>query len=171
MLVEFTEGTTIPGHAMVHSLALRLGLSVLLFAAGSCSSSPSGDPVPASPPDFRLSVGEGGGFSGLWTGFTLTVGDSVFQWTGRLPGENRVYAGRLSSDSLRALWRDVDASGLLDSASADVQANLVHVLVLRAGGRERTISWGEVPGLNDASASAYTIARRARAMFATSVKR
>jgi hypothetical protein len=125
---------------IMQAVALALVLGTLAVA---CSSSGTGDNAAGVPPDLRILVGQGGGFSGLWSGYALNAGDSVFRCNGRLPGENPVWVGLIPHDSLRALWRSIDVLSLLDSASADARANLVHMIAIRAHGRERSFSWVE----------------------------
>jgi hypothetical protein len=138
---------------------------VALVLADSCTSTGPGG-ASAIPSDLRVMVGDGGGFSGLWTGFTITAGDSVYRWTGRFPGDNAAFYGFLPADSLRALWRTIESSRLLDSSSTDAQANVVHTLNVRALGRERSFAWGETPSPGGASASAYSMVVRIRSILA-----
>lgn len=144
----------------MNRLLTAVPMGILLgLLLGSCSTSGSGSATAGIPADLRIMLGEGGGFSGLWSGFTLTSGDSVFRWTGRLPGDNLVAVGSVPHDSLLALWRSIDASSLLDSVSTETQANLVHLVAIRAQGRERSFTWAESAPAGPPSAALLLNAR------------
>jgi hypothetical protein len=120
---------------------LRSFLWISLLLLFSCSGPPqSGSTTRGGlvPKDFRMSVGEGGGFSGIWSGYTIQGGDSVYAWNGRGPESNPGFLGLIPPDSLLALWNVLSSTHLLDSSSVEGYSNYSRFLSIRASGIERS---------------------------------
>lgn len=68
-----------------------------LFSAFACSPSSESSRIDRSeiPSSYKIVIGEGGGFAGLWTGYSILPGDTLLEWHGRTPEENAVFAGTL----------------------------------------------------------------------------
>jgi hypothetical protein len=116
------------------------------------------------PTDLQIVFGEGGGFSGLWSGYSIHADDTVYEWKGRSFGENPVYAGTLLHDSLEALWHGVLELRLLEHQSSVIRANYVHALAVSADGSEHMFAWE--PSMSTDSTAAPPIAFRARCLNA-----
>jgi hypothetical protein len=120
-----------------------LPLCVLVFnslLSLSCSSSPQSGSDSESrhvPGDFQITVGQGGGISGIWQGYAIRGGDSVYAWTGREPESNSTFLGLIPADSLLALWNVLGSTHLLDSASVRTYSNYSRMLSIRVSGVER----------------------------------
>lgn len=138
-------------------------VSLLLFSKLACSPSSSthNEPVPL-PADLQIVLGEGGGFSGLWSGYSIHAGDTVFEWKGRSFGENPVFAGTLPHDSISVLWQQAYELRLLDRPSKVVHANYVQALKISADGSEHMFTWEPMNSADSTTASA--VAFRARCL-------
>lgn len=88
---------------------------------------------------FCIVLGEGGGIRGTWTGHTITGDGVVRVWEGRGARENEHEAGRLSADSLCALWDA--AKALPPPPVADSGGSLVRLLRVTTGGEVWSTLW------------------------------
>jgi len=116
------------------------------------------------PADLKIVFGEGGGFSGLWSGYAIHTGDTVFQWKGKSFGENPVFAGTLPHDSLEALWQVMRELRLLECPSNVIRANYVQALAVTADSSEHMFAWE--PSMSADSTMASAIEFRARCLNA-----
>src|SRR5262247_1248393 len=60
----------------------------LLFAACSKENKSAAQGAEALPSDFRFAFGQGGGFTGMWQGYTIDSSGAIYAWQGKMPGEN-----------------------------------------------------------------------------------
>lgn len=116
-------------------------LLTIFSLACSSSSSTSKSELPKVPSDLRITIGSGGGFSGIWKGYTLLAGDSIMEWEGKSIGENPKYVGTLRRDTLAQLWQTVQDEHFLEQQSHTVAANFVQLFTVSAGGVEREFIW------------------------------
>lgn len=116
-------------------------LPALLLAIPACRSSDRG--AAASPPeDFALTFGEGGGFTGQWSGQTVRPDGVVLRWQGRAAEENGMPAGSLTDERRRALWSELQQLDFADAAAANrPKGDLIRFLKVTANGQTRTITW------------------------------
>jgi hypothetical protein len=143
-----------------------LVMTFLLLAHPGCSptSSSSRNESTPVPTDFKIVFGEGGGFSGLWSGYSIHADDTVYLWKGRSFGENPIFAGTLPHDSLESLWQVIQELQLLERPSNVIRANYVQALAVSADGSEHMFAWE--PTMSADSTTAPAIAIRARCLSA-----
>lgn len=148
---------------MLPSRATIITLLLLSAQFGCAPMSPSThNGSPAIPADLQIVLGEGGGFSGLWTGYSIQASDTVFEWKGKSFGENPVFAGMLPHDSLSVLWQLARGLRLSERPSNVVHANYVEALKIFVNGSEHMFTWE--PSMSPDSTTASTAAYRARCL-------
>jgi hypothetical protein len=125
-------------------------------------------PVPA---DLKIVFGEGGGFSGLWSGYTILAGDTVFSWKGKSFGENPTFAGTLPHDSLESLWQVIQELQLLERPSNVIRANYVQALAVSAHGADHMFAWEPSMSADSTMASAIAIRTRCLSTISSSLHR
>lgn len=68
--------------------------------------------VPANAPAYRLLFGEGGGFTGQWTGFVLETDGRVATWHGRdAESSSRTPIGTATTEEQNRLWTVLKKAG------------------------------------------------------------
>ncbi len=100
------------------------------------------------PSDLVIEFGEGGGVTGLWSGFTLQADGNVEEWSGRAAGENRTQKGRLSSSAVKEIWERLQKLELLTLSLPPTRGNMTRILTVRAQGSLREFVWA--PGTEGA---------------------
>ncbi len=118
---------------------------ILILAITRLACSPAMPPThsgtPDIPPKFKIAFGEGGGFSGAWSGYSITSGDSILEWSGPATKETAHFAGTLPHDSTKALWEAISAGRLLEQPSIVAPANYSRSLVITVDGIEHQYTW------------------------------
>jgi hypothetical protein len=126
---------------------LLLSLSVLPGCSSSSRSdmadAPQTEPVPT---DFKLTLGQGGGFAGRWTGFTIDHDGTISEWSGPVAESNMHPAGTLSSQQLQAIWRDATESEFFSQEIAE-SGELTAFLKINADSIEHRVFW--IPGVEE----------------------
>lgn len=109
---------------------------VLAVALSACSGPPTAD----IPPDLEVVTGQGGGFTGAWSGYRLEAGGAVERWTST-PGVDRTVepVGALEAAAVAALWDRVEGEVL--SLEVDEPANLSRTLEVTADGATHRLTW------------------------------
>ena len=97
------------------------------------------------PADFAAMVGQGGGVTGLWQGYTMEAGGDVQAWEGRMAGENPKPAGRLGRDDRSRLWRLVQEKSFL-SMEPGVPGNMTYFLEVTADAKTHRVQWSDATG-------------------------
>jgi hypothetical protein len=123
-------------------------LIVLGLAAGACKdtepSSVDGRGEPAGPgpvpADFAVVLGQGGGFTGHWEGYTIQRDGTVLAWGGAKAGDNPEPVGTLEPGQVEALWTRVQEAGFF-SEDQDERGNMTATLRITAGGEENSAYW------------------------------
>ena len=121
----------------------QLSFVFFLSLLVACSSAKEGNSSQQSPlpGDFFIEVGEGGGFTGLWQGYSVDSTGAVQELSGRTLGAARAPVGTLSADSLRSLWRHITESGILSEAPSLAAGNMTRTLTITAHGATTRYSW------------------------------
>lgn len=144
----------------------RTLITVLLVFPSFCCS-PSSDSSRADvslPSNFKIEVAEGGGFTGMWSGYSILPGDSILEWNGR-PGEmHTTYAGRLPHDTTIALLHEVKAGHLLDVRPNVVPGNYTHTLSIALDGSAHEFGWAS--GVEADNVSPVVVNFRSRCLSA-----
>ena len=126
--------------------------TIMIWLAPGCRSSgttpspsssaiaPSNSEAMPVPEDFRLVCGQGGGFTGLWDGFTVQADGQVFSWSGRMAEENLTPAGKLDSEKVNALSSRLEQLGFF-SMRLEEYGNMTAIIDLTSGGQQHRVSW------------------------------
>ncbi len=124
-------------------------LCILVLVAGACSSCDPdtiGQKENGKPALLRIVLGEGGGFAGSWQGYTISDEGTVYAWSGKGARENEHQIGRLSTDTLCALW---DAVQDLETVQeADSAGSLIRFIQITVQDSSKTFSWRPQPGVS-----------------------
>lgn len=92
------------------------------------------------PSELEIVCGQGGGFTGAWTGFTFREDGGVWSWTGRAAKENAQLIGRVDIDSIRVLWSMLEAMQFFDLQKEDY-GNMTAIVEARGDGEAHRVSW------------------------------
>lgn len=118
-----------------------LGILLIVAVLGpGCQPSARPEAAAPTPEDFTLRFGQGGGFSGLWQGYTIRPDGGVTQWNGPAAGANEEPAGRLSRAQMDSLWQRVEAAGFFSQDTREV-GNMTAFIEVQAEGRTHRASW------------------------------
>ena len=139
-------------------------LVALLLASGpGCKHS---EKAMAAPSDLQIMVGQGGGFAGRMTGYTIGADGSVVEWEGKYPGENKRADAPADKERAAALWQQAVEANILETSQQEV-GNMTWFVNVRADGQTRRVSWSEWPEdrttLSDAQAFYNACVEAARA--------
>ena len=96
------------------------------------------------PPDFEVHFGEGGGFTGAWSGYTIRADGTVLAWEAVAAERGEDSVGVLANQDLADLWQEAQAPGFFEQ-TMDESGNMTASMRIRADGQEHTVRW--VPGL------------------------
>jgi hypothetical protein len=124
---------------MLRVRSLPFVLPALLLAIAACHPSDRGA-GPPPPADFALAFGEGGGFTGQWSGHSIRPDGAVIRWHGRAAEENARPIGRLSEERRRALWREIQRLDFFHAAS-EPQGDLARIVRVTANGTTHEVAW------------------------------
>ena len=116
-------------------------VALLLLILSSCSQTQKSPVNEAQvPSDFGIVFGEGGGFAGLWQGYTIKPDGTVLGWQGRVAEQNPRVIGKLSRAQQLALWQQVQG---LDYFTLDSQerSNMTAFMRVTAKGNTHAVSW------------------------------
>ncbi len=94
------------------------------------------------PHDFRIVIGEGGGFTGLWNGHTVDSTGTVFTWRGAMAEENAKKTGTLSQRRLNELWQSINRERFFEVDTSGT-GNMTVLFVITANGRVHRNSWAK----------------------------
>lgn len=125
---------------------LPVGLVLgLLFLAGACSNAQQTmEPPVVIPEDFRVVFGKGGGFAGLWEGFTVDANGQVLKWMGRYAEDKAQPAGSLGTAQVAELWAHLEAHRFF-ALQADTRGNMTGVIEATAHADTHRVFWKPVP--------------------------
>ncbi len=94
-------------------------------------------------------LGQGGGITGRWSGFTIEADGSIVEWSGPVAGSNARPAGTLGAEGAAAIWRDVVGIDFF-SQEIDDRGEMTAFLKIFADSIEHRVSW--IPGIEQIEA-------------------
>jgi hypothetical protein len=107
------------------------------------------------PTDLHLVIGEGGGFTGEWNGYTVDSSGSVFSWRGTKAEEHSQRASKLTATQFRELWNSI-ADGYFFEIDSSGTGNMTQFMTVSANGKVHRVSWAK----SSATASDLTPVQR-----------
>jgi len=108
-----------------------------------------------TPEDFKITFGEGGGFTGRWKGYTIAADGSVSAWQGRVAAQGAKPVGSLSAEQCATIWQNLNKSGFLDIEASEA-GNMTRIIHVFANGREYKKRW-PMTGSENENSVAVTI--------------
>lgn len=119
---------------------IRALLLALLVTLG-CASSGGQMDTPMGSRGYELRFGEGGGITGLWTGYTIETDGRLMRWEGRSAGANPEEVGTVDAAARAAFWSAITDGGILD-ADRDESGNLTRMItVVEPGEDPHDVKW------------------------------
>jgi hypothetical protein len=129
-------------------LSLFLTIATGIFLA-SCQSSDTTRPdiysQSSAPKDFQLMIGEGGGFTGIWTGYVVDSTGTVSSWRGISPDQNTKRTGKLGRQQFEKIWQMILNARFFDIDSTGT-GNMTVAMQVSASGTVHRTSWAKPSG-------------------------
>jgi hypothetical protein len=97
------------------------------------------------PTDFQLVIGEGGGFTGLWSGYAVDSIGTVSSWRGTSPDQNLKRTLKLARPQFDKLWQMIANAHFFDIDSTGT-GNMTITMQVTAGGKVHRTSWEKPAG-------------------------
>ncbi|MBF8294008.1 MAG: hypothetical protein HW389_553 [Bacteroidetes bacterium] len=135
------KGTLFSFSPYTRFLALILGLFSFSCYSHDTTKSVSNSQVSA-PIDFRLVIGEGGGFTGQWNGYTVDSLGTVFAWSGMMAEENPRRLTKLTHRLFNELWQNIEDARFFD-VDASGTGNITQLMIVSANGKLHSASWAK----------------------------
>jgi|GEM_PF-1596159 len=92
------------------------------------------------PVNFTVEIGSGGGFTGMWSGFTLEANGQVKSWNGKMQGENPKEYQALKNDKMRQIHGKIKSSKILDLHLQE-PGNMTKYLKITLDGKQNILLW------------------------------
>jgi hypothetical protein len=123
-----------------------IALALLVIARfTSCSSDLSGNDLTGKcqkiPVDFKILVGEGGGFTGERHGYTLAADGTIVAWSAIADTQSAQEVGTMSPDTVRGFWDTAREQRLMERGSQTATGNFVQTISITARDSTVTFSW------------------------------
>lgn len=119
------------------SMKRLLFFTCLLFFLPSCRSSESdlrsSSHVDKVPENLKIVLGEGGGVTGRWQGYSIEADGSVHRWDGHRAEQNPQKLGKLPERAMGELWSAAKANRLFRDQPRRSPGNLSRMLTIIAG--------------------------------------
>jgi hypothetical protein len=127
---------------LVPAIAIGLWLN-------SCGSSEATKPdlysLTSVPSDFQLVIGEGGGFTGQWSGYVVDSVGAVSSWRGTSPEQNVKRTTKLTRPQFDKLWQMIANAHFFDIDTTGT-GNMTVAMQVSAGGTVHRTSWAKPSG-------------------------
>lgn len=90
--------------------------------------------------DFKVVFGSGGGFTGLYNGYTIKKDGSVFKWGGRFVEENPHKIGVIKKKKIVTIMKKIRE---IDFFNMDLEkvGNMNRIIVVNENGKKHRINW------------------------------
>jgi hypothetical protein len=140
------------------SAILLCTVSILTILA--CHSSDSSRSVSRSdlsvPNDFRLVIGEGGGFTGQWNGYIVDSAGTVSSWHGISPGQDVRRTAKLAPQQFVRLWQTITNARFFDIDTTET-GNMTVTMQVTANGTVHRASWAKPSGTRSRPAAVQVL--------------
>ena len=117
-------------------------MAVIIAAGISCSKTnkQASSFAQEVPDDFSIQFGEGGGFTGMWQGYTIKANGDILSWQGRTYGENPESVGTLSQEDVQTIWREVQQASFFSQTLSET-GNMTAIMRVTANDKRHEVSW------------------------------
>jgi hypothetical protein len=143
-MANFIKETKHYSSILVLVLTIATGLSLT-----SCGSSEATKPdvysLTSVPNDFQLVIGEGGGFTGQWSGYVVDSAGAIFSWRGTSPEQNVKRTTKLTRPQFDKLWQMIANAHFFDIDTTGT-GNMTVAMQVTAGGTVHRTSWAKPSG-------------------------
>lgn len=92
------------------------------------------------PEDLNISFGNGGGFTGIWKGWTVDSVGNVYSWMGKVQEENARRIGFTDNKVMETLWKEIKEGNLMNIKYQE-PGNISKYIKIKANGKINTILW------------------------------
>ncbi|MCX7737543.1 MAG: hypothetical protein N2319_12630 [Candidatus Kapabacteria bacterium] len=110
--------------------------SIIIILMTSCSSTQNNEKLSFS----EFSIGEGGGATGMISGFTIESSGKLFQWRGRLKKDTLKELKKLDSDTLKFIEDIITKSNLID-LKYEKPENFYRFINIKMNEKENYLVW------------------------------
>ena len=97
------------------------------------------------PKDLVIEIGSGGGFTGLWSGYSLLADGAVISWKGKKQGDNPKEYQKLNEEKVQKIWNLIESSKAFEIKYQE-PGNLSKSLRISAGGKQNFILFDDSAG-------------------------
>ena len=109
-----------------------------------CSkSSKKADDQIAIPAQFSIMFGQGGGFTGRWSGYTIEADGTLLKWDGRYAEDGAKPIAQLTPEQMGSLWQCVNDHNFFDRIREEY-GNQTAIMRVTAEADTHRVSWKPV---------------------------
>jgi len=119
---------------------LRAVLIAICLCSSACVGTRDAHTASSRPADLSVSLGRGGGFSGIWEGVRVEQDGAVIRWTGLGEREDGRRSGTLTESQMADIWRRLNEDDLLKTNLSET-GNMTSFIEVTANGATHKISW------------------------------
>lgn len=102
------------------------------------------DRATSLPDSLSVIFGQGGGFAGLWNGYTVQPDGLVLKWQGYVAENNAQAYGRLDTAGMQTLWHALSEADIMHAESQPI-GNVTAYVRVTADTATHRVSWRPRP--------------------------
>ena len=114
--------------------------TMIACIAAACASQRDVSEDKQLPENLEIQFGSGGGFTGLWTGYTIRGDGTVLKWQGRAAGQNAQKRKEISREAVHELWSALQANSF-QTLSTSEEGNMTLFIRIQTKDVDKSISW------------------------------
>lgn len=119
---------------------LGVVLVVICLGSNACVATRDARTASTRPDDLSVSLGRGGGFSGMWEGVRVEQDGAVIHWSGHGEGGDERRGGTLTEAQMADIWQRLNEDDLLRTNLSET-GNMTSLIEVTANGSTHRISW------------------------------
>ncbi len=119
---------------------LKTVLIVICLCSSACVGTRDVQTASSRPADLSVSLGRGGGFSGMWEGVRVEQDGAVIHWSGLGEGGDERRGGTLTEAQMADIWQRLNEDDLLRTNLSET-GNMTSFIEVTANGSTHRISW------------------------------
>jgi hypothetical protein len=143
-MANFIKETKHCSSILVLILTIATGLSLTSCRSSEATKSDIYS-LASVPTDFQLVIGEGGGFTGQWSGYVVDSAGVIFSWRGTSPEQNVKRTTKLTRPQFDKLWQMIANAHFFDIDTTGT-GNMTVAMQVTAGGTVHRTSWAKPSG-------------------------